>query len=182
MSQINKSTIKINGPLNVVRLEGTINKIKKVIYVNVPFGGLIIPLEESIIRTLHNTILSKKLIKSIGAFIISYPNKNHFDEILIVDNNKIENYFDFFNLKTESDLYNKNKDYINGFNLPNNVNTTIIYTSDKLTPQLITITNNKIKTIRGPGDGVVPLNSLLVPKKWNQENLDFIHLQRWEIL
>jgi hypothetical protein len=33
MSQINKSTIKINGPLNVVRLEGKINKIKKVIYV-----------------------------------------------------------------------------------------------------------------------------------------------------
>ena len=33
MSLINNSSIKINGPLNVVRLEGEINKIKKVIYV-----------------------------------------------------------------------------------------------------------------------------------------------------
>jgi hypothetical protein len=33
MSLINNSSIKINGPLNVVRLEGKINKIKKVIYV-----------------------------------------------------------------------------------------------------------------------------------------------------
>ena len=33
MSLINESSIKINGPLNVVRLEGKINKIKKIIYV-----------------------------------------------------------------------------------------------------------------------------------------------------
>ena len=63
---------------------------------------------------------------------------------------------------------------------PNNVKTIIVYTSDKPTPQLITINNNKMKIIYGPGDGVVPLNSLLVPKKWTQHNLEFIHLPNFE--
>lgn len=154
--------------------------IEKVINVNVPFGGLLIPLEECIINSFTNFILTKKLLKSIGAMILNFPNKNHFETILIVDGKKIDNYFNFFNLNNEEELYNNNLEIINSLVEPNNVNTIIVYTSDKPTPQLITINKNKIKIIRGPGDGIVPLNSLLVPKKWNQTNLEFIHLPNFE--
>ena len=153
--------------------------INSVIYVNVPFGGLIISIKEIIKITYHNLLIGKDVLKSLGGLIINFPNKNIIKPILIVDG-KETNFFEYFKLDDEYKLYNKNNKMIESFSKPNNVNTIVVYTSNKNTPSIISINNRKIKIINGPGDGLVPLVSLLHPRKWNQENLEFYHLANYE--
>uniref|UniRef100_A0A6C0BAL4 Uncharacterized protein n=1 Tax=viral metagenome TaxID=1070528 RepID=A0A6C0BAL4_9ZZZZ len=69
---------------------------------------------------------------------------------------------------------------IESFDQPCSVKTTIIYTSNIKTSSMININNNKITIIKGLGDGVVPLSSLLYPLKWNKENLKIIHLPNYD--
>jgi hypothetical protein len=69
-------------------------------------------------------------------------------------------------------------------NATNKIITTILSNDSKVIgnpkPSIISINNKNIKLINGPGDGVVPLPSLLFPKKWNQKNLEFYHLANYE--
>jgi hypothetical protein len=155
------------------------NHIRSIINVNVPFAGLIISIKEIIKLTFHNTLIGKDVLKSLGGLIINFPNQNVIKPILIVDG-KETNFFDYFKLDNEYKLYIKNSKMIESFSKPNNVNTIIVYTSNRNTPSIISINNKNIKLINGPGDGVVPLPSLLFPKKWNQKNLEFYHLANYE--
>tara|TARA_B110000971_G_C19929762_1_gene463367 strand:- start:150 stop:1121 length:972 start_codon:yes stop_codon:yes gene_type:complete len=150
------------------------NHIRSVVNVNVPFAGLII--KEIIKVTFHNLIIGKDVLRSLGGIIINFPNLNVIKPVLIVDG-KETNFFEYFKLDNE---YIKNSNMIESFSKPNNVNTIIVYTSDRNTPSIISINSKKIKIINGPGDGIVPLASLLFPKKWKQENLEFHHLANYE--
>jgi len=154
--------------------------IQEVIHINVPFGGLIHTLENLVKPTKLNILVGKDVLTSLGAYIINMPNPNVIKPILIVDGKEILDYYDYFNLK---DL-EKNKlfvhEMIDSSDQPCSVKTTILYTSNIKTPSIININKNKITTVKGLGDGVVPLSSLLYPLKWNQENLKIIHLPNYD--
>jgi hypothetical protein len=154
--------------------------IQEVIHINVPFGGLIHTLENLVKTTLLNILVSKKLLKSLGAYIINMPNPNIIKPVLIVDGKEILDYYDYFNLKDleESKLFVS--EMVNSFDKSCSVKTTIIYTSNIKTSSIINVNNNKIDIIKGLGDGTVPLSSLLYPLKWNQENLKIIHLPNYD--
>ena len=154
--------------------------IQEVIHINVPFGGLIQTLENLVKTTKLNLLVSKELLKSLGAYIINMPNPNVIKPILIVDGKEIVDYYTYFNLKD----IEKNKllvhEMIESFDQPCSVKTTIIYTSNIKTSSMININNNKLTIVKGLGDGVVPLSSLLYPLKWNQKNLKIIHLPKYD--
>lgn len=154
--------------------------IQEVIHINVPFGGLIHTLENLIKTTQLNILVSKKLLKSLGAYIINMPNPNIIKPILIVDGKEIVDYYDYFNLKDIEQSKILMNEMIKSFDKPNKIKTKIIYTSNIKTSSIININNNKINVIKGLGDGVVPLSSLLYPLKWEQENLEIIHLPNYD--
>jgi hypothetical protein len=154
--------------------------IQQVIHINVPFGGLVHTLENLIKTTNLNILVSKRLLKSLGAYIINMPNPEIIKPILIVDGKEVIDYYKYFNLKEIEKhklmIYNM----IESFDKPCSVNTTIIYTSNIKTSSIININNNKIDIIKGLGDGIVPLSSLLHPLKWKQDNLKIIHLPNYD--
>lgn len=154
--------------------------VKSVININVPFGGLLVTLQEMIMNTTINKVLGKKLIKSLGGIIINLPNIKYFDNILIVNGKIIQDYFDYFNLNDIKILYDNNKDFIDTFSKSNNVKTHIIYTSNITTPHHFDIIDKEIKIITSDGDGTVPLNSLLIPNSWNHNNIKFMNLPNFE--
>ena len=154
--------------------------IQEVIHINVPFGGLIHTLENLVKTTQLNLLVSKELLKSLGAYIINMPNPNIIKPILIVDGKEIVDYYAYFNLKDVEKSKLLVHEMIESFDKPCIVKTTIIYTSNIKTSSIININNNKINIIKGLGDGVVPLSSLLYPLKWNQENLKLIHLPNYD--
>ena len=155
--------------------------IKNVININVPFGGVISSLYHLITRTKLNLILGKKLLASIGGIVINLPNNKIIKPIVINNDEEIENYFNFLNLNSLEIINENNKEIISSFSKSNNVNTCIIYSSGIKTPSTLQLTNKKkCKIIYGPGDGVVPLSSLLVPLKWKQKNLKIIHISNFE--
>jgi hypothetical protein len=154
--------------------------IKDVIYINVPFGGVLITLKEIITIGFYNRIIGKEILNNLGGFIINLPNKNIIKPTLIVDGKEYSDYFEYFNLQTQKEHYNELSEIIESFSKPNNVKTIVVYTSDRETPSLISIKNNKINLINGPGDGTVPLASLLFPNNWNQKDLQFYHLPNYE--
>jgi hypothetical protein len=149
--------------------------IKCVINVNVPFAGSIIPLREIIKITVHNIFINKMILKSLGGMIINLPNSKIIKPTLLIDDIEHENYFKFFNLEDC-----RNIKIIESFSKPTNIDTIIIYASEIQTPSLISVNNKKISIMYGPGDGVVPITSLLFPQKWNQKNLQFYHLAKCE--
>jgi hypothetical protein len=154
--------------------------IQKVIHVNVPFGGLIHTLENLIIPTNLNLMVSKNLLKSLGAYIINMPNPNIIKPILIVDGKEIKDYYQYFNLKDMENSKMLIDEMVKTFDQPSNNKTTIIYTSNIATSSIININNNKINIVKGLGDGIVPLASLLYPLVWRDVNLEIIHLPNYD--
>jgi hypothetical protein len=154
--------------------------IKNIINVNVPFGGVIVTLKQVIKNTFYNIIVSRDVLISLGGMIINLPNLNIIKPVLIVDGKENNDYFSYFNLAKEKTLYFNNIEMIESFSKSNNVNTIIVYTTENETPSIISIKNKKAKIIYGPGDGTVPLASLLHPQTWNQNNLHFYHLPNYE--
>lgn len=93
---------------------------------------------------------------------------------------EIKDYYEYFNLKNIEQNKLMMTEMTQSFNKPCSVKTTIIYTSNIKTSSMININNNNIDIIKGLGDGVVPLSSLLYPLKWKQENLEIIHLPNYD--
>jgi len=153
--------------------------IKCVINVNVPFGGLIVALEESVFESNHNKIIGKDIIQSIGGIIINQPNKQFFKSILKVDGKEIDDYYSYFKLNKLKKLYDLSHRIRSNFVKSNNIKTHIIYTSNLDTPESIEFNNSKINIINGSGDGVVPLCSLLVPKIWNHSDIQFSNIDNY---
>jgi len=153
--------------------------INSVINVNVPFAGVIVSLKELVKPSFYSKLISKDVLISLGSLIINLPNKNIIKPILIVDG-KEEDYFNYFQLENEKIIHTSNNEMIESFSKQTGVHTIIVYTSELDTPSIISIKKKKINIIKGPGDGTVPLASLLYPRKWKQENLEFYHLPNYE--
>lgn len=160
-------------------IEWTKKYINHIIHINVPFGGLIYTLDNLVRTSLLDILVSKKVLTSIGAYIINMPDSNIIKPILIVNGKEIIDYHKYFNLEN---LKQKliNKQMLKSFYHKTNVDTIILYTSNIKTPSIINIKNNNINIIYGLGDGVVPLSSLLHPITWNQSNLQIIHIPNYD--
>jgi hypothetical protein len=154
--------------------------IKSVINVNVPFGGTLISLHENIVDTNLNVVVGKKIIRTIGGFIINFPNIKFLDKVLTVNDNIINDYLSYFKLDDLKILYDENTEFINSFSESTGIKTHIIYTSKAITLESFNINNDKIEFKYGLGDGIVPLKSLLVPKIWNSKEITFIDLPNLE--
>ena len=154
--------------------------IQEIIHINVPFGGLVFTLENLIKTTILNIVFSKELLESMGAYIINMPNPSIIKPILIVDGKEITNFYKYFNLDNIENNRLLLDDMIRSFDKPNEIKTTIIYTSNIKTSSIINIKNNKLEIIKGLGDGVVPLSSLLYPIKLNKKNINIIHLPNYD--
>jgi hypothetical protein len=154
--------------------------IKSVINVNVPFGGTLTSLHENIIDTNLNAVVGKKIIRTIGGFIINFPNIKFLDKVLTVNGNMIDDYLSYFKLDDLKILYDENNEFINSFSESTEIKTHIIYTSKAITLESFNINNDEIEFKYGLGDGIVPLKSLLVPKIWNNKETTFIDLPNLE--
>jgi hypothetical protein len=79
--------------------------VKKVVNVSVPFGGLLVPLKEIVMKTKMNWLFGKVMLSSVGALIINMPNISEpadeevVNTILEVDGHVIHDYYDFFHLE-----------------------------------------------------------------------------------
>lgn len=147
--------------------------IKSVINVNVPFGGLLVTLQESAINSQYNKIIGKDIIQSLGGIIINLPNKDIFNSILKVNGKEIDDYLNYFNLNHIKKMYEKTFNIRKCFDKSNRIKTEIVYTDNIDTPGSLEINDGNINIINTKGDGAVPLFSLLVPKKWNNKNIKF---------
>jgi len=72
-----------------------------------------------------NILVSKKLLKSLGAYIINMPNPNVIKPILIVDGKEILDYYEYFNLKDIEENKLMMYDMTQSFDKPCSVKTTI---------------------------------------------------------
>ena len=166
--------------------------IKNVININVPFGGIPVVLENCINDdTKLNKLLGKEVFSSLGASIWNLPDTRFLqDPIITVDGKIIHDYLDFFKLHNIQSRVLQNKDIIDSFKIGTTVKTHIIYsTTEPINKTPITInihTDNKhkkcISTTYGNGDGIVPLESLLIPKLWDMsdDKLLFHHIPNRE--
>ena len=174
--------------------------IKLVINVNVPFGGLIITLHDCFKYSIVNFFIGIELLRNLGGFIINMPNPKFIKPILCVNGDQYDDFFSYFNLTEVEKRYKINKDMIDSFDKSTNVKTCIVYSSDQKTPSCLSVEElhskntllehfigesrksgykfrPKLKVIYGYGDGIVPLQSLLVPKHWIQKNIKYYNIK-----
>ena len=179
--------------------------VNLVINVNVPFGGLIITLHDCFRLSIVNFFIGIDILKSLGGFIINMPNPKYIKPILCINGDQFDDYFAYFDLKDLENRYIKNKDMIESLSNSTDVKTCIVYSSDIKTPSCLSIEDfslknifleqiineyfwrkgkvsdsvaySRLKVIYGYGDGIVPLQSLLVPKSWEQTNLKFYNIK-----
>ena len=166
--------------------------IKNIININVPFGGIPFVLENCINdKTNLNKLLGKEIFCSLGATVWNMPDVRFLqDPVIKVDGKIIRDYLDFFELHDIQSRVLQNKDIIDSFKIGTNVKTYIIYsTTEPLNKTPITLNINTkykhkhiISTTYGNGDGIVPLESLLIPKLWDMsdDNLFFHHIPNSE--
>ena len=166
--------------------------IKNVININVPFGGIPLVLENCINDdTKLNKLLGKEVFSSLGASIWNLPDIRFLqDPVLTVDGKNILDYLAFFELHNIQSRVLQNKDIIDSFKIGTTVKTHIIYsTTEPINKTPITININTldkhkkyITTTFGNGDGIVPIESLLIPKIWDMsdDKLVFHHIPNRE--
>lgn len=153
------------------------NYIDTITNVNVPFGGIPLILE---LCTSNETTLTRMigtdLFRSIGASVINIPNSNCFSNVLTVNNEPIPDFLSYFGLDDIKKKREHIQPILDTFIKSTDVNTHIIYSNSTQKNTVIgfTKTGNTIHKIYGYGDDVVPIDSLLVPKLWdNQDKLTF---------
>ena len=158
--------------------------IHTVTHVNVPFGGVVLVLENCIRDdTTLNRYLGRGVFTSLGAAIWNLPDTRYLNHsVLTVNGEKIDNYFDIFHLKDLYRRYKENQHIIDSFKIPTGVKTYIMYSTTEEPNQTLeqleiknhdTTRTTKINSIYGSGDKVVSLSSLLVPKIWNDPCTEF---------
>jgi hypothetical protein len=151
-----------------------------IVNVNVPFGGLILPLHYCYQRSILNVFLGIDILQNLGAMIMNLPNPAVISPILLrAGGEPIQKYYDFLGLQTMETRYNQNRGLISQLGESTGVKTHIVYSGGMIdTPvalETVGLTewgkyNPSLKIVYGLGDGVVPLSSLLIPpKKWKHQ-------------
>lgn len=143
--------------------------------VNVPFGGIPLILEFCTSNeTAITRMIGTDLFCEIGASVINIPNPTYFSNILTVDNKPIPDFLSYYGLDDIKRKRKHIKPILDTFTKSTGVNTHIMYSnsSHKNTVVGFKKTGNVLQKIYGQGDDIVPLDSLLVPKLWeNQEKI-----------
>jgi len=160
--------------------------IQTVTHVNVPFGGVVMVLENCIRDdTILNRYLGRGVFQSLGAAIWNLPDTRYLQHsVLTVNGEKMDDYFDYFSIKDLHKRYQENQHIIDSFKTPTGVKTYIMYSTTaeptQTLEQLEITTHGRdypgkynINSIYGPGDKVVSLSSLLIPKRWNDTQTEF---------
>jgi pimeloyl-ACP methyl ester carboxylesterase len=159
--------------------------VRRVIYMNVPFGGTVSLLLNCVSDNEPiNRFITKDLIQSLGATVWNMPNTKYLKHsVLIKDGSYIEDYMSALNLYDIQQRWIQNKNVIESFGSWTEVNTEIrySYTMKDNTVNYYTLSddNDKIQLepVLGLGDGVVSEPSLLVPRQWgNISSVKFTHL------
>lgn len=154
--------------------------IKLVVYMNVPFGGVVTVLENCVRDDTHlNRYIGREVFRSLGAAVWNMPNVDYLEhQVLYVNGEPIKEYMDYFQLFDIKKRYQNSWDVIDSFQRSvDDVESYVVYSvPDKMqTPNALNVDRyykenthlrEKISTIIGEGDGVVPLASLMLPKKW----------------
>ena len=171
--------------------------IDSVVNINVPFGGTVVVLENCIREDIGvSRIVGKNVFRSLGATVLNMPDTRYLNtSVLIHDGKEIQEYLEFFGLEDIRKRLKQNQDVIDSFKEWTEVETHIVYsTTDtaKMTPTTINVHQEK-KTSKmfdehdwtmnmnmGEGDGVISLESLIVPQIWKATSdlVTFHHVPR----
>lgn len=161
--------------------------IQSVTHVNVPFGGVVLVLENCIRDdTTLNRYLGQGVFQSLGAAVWNLPDTRYLQHsVLTVNGEKLDNYFDYFSIKDLQKRYQENQHIIDSFKTSVGVKTYIMYSTTaepNQTLERLDITTHTrgqnpkkhhIHSVYGPGDKVVSLSSLLIPQQWNDPQTEF---------
>ena len=151
--------------------------IQTVIHVNVPFGGVTTVLENCVFRDIHFIrLIGSDVFRSLGATVINMPNPRYVPHILNVDGDDVEDYLDYLQLyDIKHRLHQPHvQALIATFSQSTGIDTHIVHSDVRCrdrrslttTGIRINLSTGKYTRIYGDGDGVVSMDSLLVPKQW----------------
>ena len=157
--------------------------VKSVLYINVPFGGVVTVLENCVKDdTKLNKYIGRQIFRSLGAVVWNMPNIEYMgNPVLYVNGNAIDDYMEYFQLYDIKKRYERSKEVIHSFqHSVEGMDSHVIYsiTNQEKTPNYLNVDHyyddkkevkQKIQIMYGNGDGVVPLASLLVPQKWKNQ-------------
>ena len=168
--------------------------IDSVVNINVPFGGTVMVLENCIREDVGvSRLVGKALIRSLGATVLNMPDTRYLNTSVLTHNGKdVKDYLEFFELDDIRRRMKTNQDVLDSFKEWTEVETHIVYsTTDpaSVTPTTINIVTEhekktdktyNIETSAGAGDGVVSLDSLIVPRVWKAppDLVSFHHVPR----
>ena len=157
-----------------------------------------------------NRLIGRDVFKSLGSAILNLPNTKYIKEVLEVDGIVIDDYFNYFGFDDIKHKWLCNQNFIDSFSKSTGVETHIVYCTKyddaydesheietetiiptdleyklckvfyKNTPIGLQVNNGKITVKYGKGDGIVSLDSLMVPRFWEQSNLTFHHIPKYE--
>jgi hypothetical protein len=157
--------------------------IQTVINVNVPFAGTMTVLENCVFRdTSLIRIVGSDVFRSLGATVINMPNPRYIPHILNVNGEWVEDYLEYLGLDDIKRRWNQPhiQAMIDSFSHPTFIDTHIVTSSssDRTVSGIRVDISNKLHTrIYGDGDGVVSIESLMVPQSWTPSaNIAFHHL------
>ena len=153
--------------------------IQTVIYVNVPFAGVVTVLENCVFRDSRLICLvGSDVFQSLGATVINMPNPLYVPHILHADGEWCDDYLSRLGLHDIQLRLRQShiQSMIVSFAQPTGIDTHIVYSSMNRTVTGIRLDQHtgKYTRIYGDGDGVVSMDSLMVPKHWiPQTNVTF---------
>lgn len=154
--------------------------IHTVINVNVPFAGVVTVLENCVFSDIHFIrLIGSDVFRSLGATVINMPNPRYIPNILNADGDDVKEYLDCLRLgDIQRRLYLPHTQaMIATFSQPTDIDTHIVYSIESdltVTGIRIDRSTGKYTRIYGDGDGVVSMDSLMVPKHWTpQTNVTF---------
>lgn len=151
--------------------------IRAVVNVNVPFGGVVTVLENCIF---HDTTLIRLIgtdvFQSLGATVINMPHPRYIPHVLNVDGEWIEDYLEYFGLDDIRTRWMQphTQAMIASFSRPTGIDTHIVYSSEASNRTVTGFRTDpctgKYTRIYGDGDGVVSMESLMVPRCWTSSS------------
>jgi hypothetical protein len=148
--------------------------IQTIINVNVPFAGVVTVLENCVFRDIKLIrLVGSDVFQSLGATVINMPNPLYVPHILNVDGEWVDDYLNCLGLHEIQRRHRQShiQSMIESFSQPTGIDTHIVYSSTNRTVTGIQMDRNTGTYTRlyGEGDGVVSMDSLMVPKHWTPQ-------------
>lgn len=147
--------------------------IRTVVNVNVPFGGVVTVLENCVFRdTILIRLIGSDVFQSLGATVINMPHPRYIPRILNIHGEWIEDYLEYFEMGDIKRRWMQPhvQAMIASFSQSTGMDTHIVYSSETSNRTVVGFRKDpctgKYIRIYGDGDGVVSMESLMVPQCW----------------